>query len=237
MKLHNMQTNPIKALTTDDVFKLTSDYISSLKVEDIKPVDHFSEFNFSAMLRTNQFTAFEPLSADYNDIILKNMEKFKAEHLPKDIKYISTKVLELGSCAFRQWRAINSHCKFVHGYQLKAKFWFSTTTLDDRNWVVDFGSLKDFAQILRKQFDHTLCIAQDDPLLPSFLQLHSNGGCDLRIMDGVGIEKTAEWCLDAAKKYIKYKYKDRYIHVMRVEVWEHEENSAIAESLYPYNTY
>lgn len=28
--------------------------------------------------------------------------------------YQSTKVIELGSCAFRQWRAEHSHCKYIH---------------------------------------------------------------------------------------------------------------------------
>jgi len=144
----------------------------------------------------------------------------------------STKTIELGSCAFRQWRA-KSHCKFVHGYQLIAKFWFGASELDDKNWVVDFASLKQLKQILNNQFDHTLCIAQDDPLLPSFIQLHDSGGCDLRIMDGVGIEKTAEWCLKEGNKFVKELTNNR-CWVESVEVFEHELNSAIAYSR-PYN--
>lgn len=139
--------------------------------------------------------------------------------------YQSTKIIELGSCAFRQWKASHSHCQYVHGYQLKAKFWFSCKELDDKNWAVDFGGLKGLKQILQLQFDHTLCVAADDPLLPSFVQLHANGGVDLRIMEGVGIEKTAEWCFFAAKKYIEETYNGR-CKVVKVEVWEHAENSA-----------
>ena len=148
----------------------------------------------------------------------------------------STKLIELGSCAFRQWRAgisgtrpdagFNSkRCSFVHGYQLKAKFWFGCSELDDKNWAVDFGGLKELKKILQDQFDHTLCVAQDDPLLPSFIQLHDNGGCDLRIMDGVGIEKTAEWCFNKADSYIRTSTANR-CWVSKVEVWEHAENSA-----------
>ena len=142
------------------------------------------------------------------------------------MKYQSTKVIELGSCAFRQWRAKHSHCQYVHGYQLKAKFWFACDELDDKNWAVDFGGLKELKAILQKQFDHTLCVAQDDPLLPIFLQLHGVGGCDLRIMEeGVGIEKTAEWCFKAAKNFVKLHYEGRCV-VSKVEVWEHADNSA-----------
>jgi 6-pyruvoyltetrahydropterin/6-carboxytetrahydropterin synthase len=143
------------------------------------------------------------------------------------VKYESTKIIELGSCAFRQWKAVGTHCRFVHGYRLMAKFWFSSTVLDHRNWVVNFGGLKELKDKLQKQFDHTLCVAQDDPLLEHFKILHNSGGCDLRIMDSVGIEKVAEWCFKAAEDFIYYnsETKDR-VTVEKVEVWEHELNSA-----------
>jgi 6-pyruvoyltetrahydropterin/6-carboxytetrahydropterin synthase len=143
------------------------------------------------------------------------------------MNYESTKVLELGSCAFRQWRASHSHCKFIHGYRLQAKFWFGCSTLDDRNWVVDFGGLKGLKQILEQQFDHTLCVAADDPLLEQFKALHASGAADLRIMNkGVGIERTAEWCFEKADTFVRAETNNR-CWVNRVEVWEHEKNSAI----------
>jgi 6-pyruvoyltetrahydropterin/6-carboxytetrahydropterin synthase len=109
-----------------------------------------------------------------------------------------------------------------------AKFWFKCIELDHRNWVVNFGGLKDLKQILQKQFDHTLCIAADDPLLATFRALHEQGGCDLRIMDGVGIEKTAEWCFRAAQLFLDCNEETRHrCFVTKVEVWEHEQNSAI----------
>lgn len=146
------------------------------------------------------------------------------------MKYESTKIIELGSCAFRQWRANHSHCKFVHGYRLVAKFWFGCNKLDDKNWVVDFGGLKGLKTILENQFDHTLCIASDDPLIEEFRKLHTLGAVDLRVMEnGVGIERTAEWCLKAADAFVRNLTSNR-CWVTRVEVWEHEKNSAIAES-------
>ena len=154
--------------------------------------------------------------------------------------YSSTKVVELGSCAFRQPNAafnrINAgsnskRCSYVHGYLLKAKFWFECVNLDDKNWVVDFGGLKELKDILEKQFDHTLCIDAEDPLLEDFKELHEKGGCDLRIMEGgVGIEKTAEWCFKTADKYIRNNTHNR-CWVSKVEVWEHEKNSAIYTAL------
>jgi len=146
------------------------------------------------------------------------------------MSYQSTKLIDLGSCAFRQFGATHSHCHLVHGYQIKAKFYFECRELDSNNWSVDFGGLKDLKAILNNQFDHTLCIAKDDPLLPLFKQLNDAGGCDLRIMDAVGIEKTAEWCFKTAQTYLKEKYGDR-CWVEKVEVYEHEANSAIYSEL------
>ncbi|CAB5226422.1 6-pyruvoyl tetrahydropterin synthase/QueD family protein [uncultured Caudovirales phage] len=142
------------------------------------------------------------------------------------MSYQSTKLIELGSCAFRQFGATHSHCHLVHGYQLKAKFYFGCSELDSNNWSVDFGGLKQLKQILNDQFDHTLCIAENDPLLEVFQHLHNLGGCNLKIMSGVGIEKTAEWCFNAATQFLKDTYGDR-CWVEKVEVYEHENNSAI----------
>ena len=142
------------------------------------------------------------------------------------MSFQSTKIIELGSCAFRQPRA-ESHCSYLHGYRLTAKFWFEAKELDENHWVVDFGSLKDLKQILQDQFDHTTCIAQDDPLLPAFKELANKEGCDLRIMpSGTGIERIAEWCYNAANRFVAGATNNR-CQCTQVEVFEHENNSAI----------
>ena len=94
--------------------------------------------------------------------------------------------------------------------------------------MVDFGNLDGLKKVLQQQFDHTLCVAEDDPLLSGFESLHAAKGCDLRIMPGVGIEKTAEWCLAVADAHVKDLTQNR-CWVEKVEVWEHDKNSAIVE--------
>ena len=139
----------------------------------------------------------------------------------------STKVIELGSCAFRQWRATDSHCRHIHGYQLKAKIWFGCNTLDDRNWVVDFGGLKDLKAILQGYFDHTLTVAADDPALELFKELATGDVINLRVFEGgVGIEKTAEFVFNLTQEYIKAASSGR-CWVNAVEVFEHADNSAV----------
>lgn len=52
-----------------------------------------------------------------------------------------------GAVFAKQWRA-KSHCRLVHGYSLSFRFEFEANTLDDKNWVVDFGGLKELRAIL-----------------------------------------------------------------------------------------
>lgn len=137
----------------------------------------------------------------------------------------STKIIELGSCAFRQPQA-DSHCKFLHGYRLTAKFWFEASKLDQNNWVVDFGGLKGLKKLMQDQFDHTTCISRTDPKLDQFKRLRDEGVCDLRVMDGVGIEKFAEYCHTVAEAYVD-ELTDGRCQCVKVEVFEHENNSAI----------
>jgi len=141
------------------------------------------------------------------------------------MSFTSTKVLELGSCAFRQPKA-DSHCRFLHGYRLTAKFWFRAGKLDKNNWVVDFGSLSHLKKILKEQFDHTTVIDKSDPYIDSFEGLNGAGVLDLRVMDGVGIEKFAEYCFKISNDIILEQSEGR-CWVDKVEVFEHENNSAI----------
>ena len=141
-------------------------------------------------------------------------------------KYQSTKVIELGSCAFRQWRASHSHCKYLHGYQLKAKLWFGCNELDNKNWCVDFGGLKELKQHLQELFDHTTTVALDDPELETFKELDNKGIIQLRVFEnGVGIERVAQAVFEHSNNFIKYHTDDR-CWVDKVEVFEHEDNSA-----------
>lgn len=143
-------------------------------------------------------------------------------------KYYSTKTYgnDRGlSCCFRQWKATHSHCSLLHGYSIGIKLIFESTSLDSRNWVMDFGGLKEFKRWADYMFDHTLIIAADDPHLKIFQRLarinkyseedlnkiaqitsydlikeskphELHALCDLRIVPAVGCEKFAELAFD-----------------------------------------
>ena len=144
--------------------------------------------------------------------------------------YYSTKTYghERGlSCCFRQWRA-DSHCNMMHGYALAFSFKFEAATLDHNNWVVDFGGLKWLKAWLENQFDHTTLVAQDDPEMETFRMLHDKKLIDMRVIPGVGCEKTAEYVFDHVASQIDSLYAGR-VKLISVEVREHPGNSAIVE--------
>lgn len=138
-------------------------------------------------------------------------------------KYRSTKRIEIGSAAFRQWRSTHSHCQYVHGYNLTCQLVFEADTLDIRNWVADFGGFKEIKSMLQAKFDHKLVVAADDPLLDTFKLLEQQGGCELTIMDAVGCEKFAEYSF----KLVDEKISTDRIRLISVEIFEHDGNSAI----------
>ena len=108
-------------------------------------------------------------------------------------KYRSTKrYTDLGPVAYRQWRA-DSHCNHLHGYSLSFYFEFESDTLDVRNWVVDFGSLRPLKSLLEDWFDHTLLVATDDPMRKELLKLGSIGLAKITEVEKTGCEGIADF--------------------------------------------
>ena len=146
------------------------------------------------------------------------------------MKYYSTKTFgnDRGlSCAFRQWRA-DSHCNQIHGYSLGFRFIFESDTLDERNWVYDFGNTKWIKEYLEEAFDHTTAVAADDPHLLLFKQMDEAGVLTLRIFTSVGCEKFAEIVYRDIAPQVAEETKNR-VRLKSVEVFEHGANSAIYE--------
>jgi 6-pyruvoyltetrahydropterin/6-carboxytetrahydropterin synthase len=159
------------------------------------------------------------------------------------------------SCCFRQWRATHSHCSTLHGYSIGIKLVFECDTLDDKNWCMDFGGLKEFKAWADNMFDHTLVIAEDDPHLNFFKQMANMGHvpssgngdqgfdvlqpfergaiCDLRIVPGVGCEMFAKLAYDKMAELLasgdmRYPINPT-VRIKSVEVFEHGANSATYE--------
>lgn len=146
------------------------------------------------------------------------------------MKYISTKTYnQIGPVAYRQWRA-ESHCHLLHGYALSFYFEFESDTLDARNWVIDFGSLKPLKNLLEEWFDHTLLVAVDDPQREELLKLH-----ELKLAKVVEVERTGcEGIADFLYKYINGIFLPSFgsdvaerVWCSRIEVRETDANMAM----------
>mgnify|MGYP001557338148 FL=1 len=160
-------------------------------------------------------------------------------------KFYSTKTYGTDrglSCAFRQWRSRHSHCSLLHGYSIGVRCVFECDSLDERNWVMDFGGLKEFKQWLEYMFDHTVLVAEDDPHLDKFQALADVGAIDtvntaildLRVVPGVGCERFAEMAYNKLAVILSDRVKkgtalNPTVRVKSVEVFEHDANSAIYE--------
>lgn len=129
------------------------------------------------------------------------------------------------SVAFRQWRA-ESHCRFIHGYALSFAFTFESDDLDAHNWCLDFGSLKPLKDWLREHFDHRLVVAEDDPDLAIFRNLHESGIADCLVVSRVSCEAFAELAAARAFFLLRDAGMSPRVRLISVEVAEHSGNSA-----------
>ena len=113
----------------------------------------------------------------------------------------------------------------IHGYALQFELQFGSKDLDEKNWVVDFGGLKELKEWLKHMFDHTYLVAKDDPEMKTVELLQLKNLIDMRVVDAVGCERFAELTFDKASSIIADMYGDR-CWVESVTVREHEANSA-----------
>lgn len=134
------------------------------------------------------------------------------------------------SCCFRQWRAKHSHCSKLHGYAIAVTLTFACTYLDETNWVMDFGGLKEVKKWLQDNFDHKLIISRDDPAANQILALETAGVADVVVINNVGCEAFArhiglfvqEWLNDHPTNV-----DSKRVWLYSCEVREHGANSAI----------
>jgi len=146
----------------------------------------------------------------------------------------STKIFDGYSTCFRQWRAEDTHCKYLHGYGVSFKVWFSGE-LDERNWIFDFGGMrraKNTIQGLNPKdyfswlLDHTVLVAEDDPELATFERLNELGIIQLRIMPSVGAERFAEFLITKINGFLQEELGGSVL-AAKLEFREHSKNSAI----------
>jgi len=148
-------------------------------------------------------------------------------------KFQSSKVFDGFSTVFRQWKATDTHCRFVHGYGISFEVYFEGD-LDHRNWVWDFGGMKRAKtkidgkspkEWMDYMFDHTLIVAEDDPELEAFKQMDRAGVAQVRVIPATGAEKFAEYIYDKLNDFVADETENR-VKVVKVKFMEHGKNAA-----------
>jgi 6-pyruvoyltetrahydropterin/6-carboxytetrahydropterin synthase len=132
------------------------------------------------------------------------------------------------SCTFRQWRAEGSHCRYIHGYPLAFEIVFESDFLDARNWVMDFGGLKELKSWLQSTFDHKLIVAEDDPQLGLFKAMTEGPDpiADIVIVSDTSCEKFAEMTYYEADRILEKLGVKSRVRLVEVRVSEHYGNTA-----------
>ena len=148
-------------------------------------------------------------------------------------KFQSSKVFDGFSTVFRQWKAEDTHCKYLHGYGISFKVTFQGE-LDHRNWVWDFGGMKRAKTLIDGMqpkawmdymFDHTFIVAEDDPFKDSFLAMNNAGVAQVRVIPATGAEQFAKYIYDKLDTFVKTETEGR-VTVKSVEFMEHNKNAA-----------
>ena len=151
--------------------------------------------------------------------------------------YKSRKKFDGFSTCFRQWKANTTHCQYLHGYDVEFEVTFEGD-LDHRNWVWDFGGMKRAKNLIEGRqpkewmeymFDHTVVVAEDDPELDNFRDMHDRGVIQLRVIEAVGAEKFAEYLYHTLNDFVQLETEGR-VKVVKVKFMENHKNSAIYAS-------
>ena len=148
-------------------------------------------------------------------------------------KFQSSKVFDGFSTVFRQHKAEDTHCRFIHGYGISFKVYFEGE-LDGRNWVWDFGGMKRAkTQIdgmqpkewMEYMFDHTTIIAEDDPFLEAFRKMDDAGAAQIRVIPATGAERFSEYIFNKLNEFVQEETDGR-VRVIKVKFMEHGKNAA-----------
>ncbi len=151
-------------------------------------------------------------------------------------KFQSTKLFDGFSCVFRQWKAKETHCRFLHGYGVSFRVWFEGE-LDDRNWVWDFGGMKRARtkidgmspkEWMDYMFDHTVLVAKDDPMIALVNDLERYEIGQVRVVEATGAEKFAQFIYHKLDAFVAEETDGR-VKIAKVEFMEHGKNTAIYE--------
>lgn len=118
------------------------------------------------------------------------------------------------------------HCSLIHGHNFYFEVTFEAATVDENNFVADFGQMEDVKKELGCHFDHTLVINFDDPEKATFEHLQKRGLCKMIVINSGSAEGLAQFAFELVDMIIR-RFTNERVRVYRVTCFEDEKNSAI----------
>ena len=140
----------------------------------------------------------------------------------------------------------DGHCAFIHGHNWTFIVEFTAHTLDENQFVIDFGKLKWLRAWFDENFDHSLLLNADDPYLghlkTKLLAPPGMKGCvdtyhlawvdfaKIKIVPNCGAEGLAIFVFGAVNQMLEQEVPEavsvRGLRVSKVTVQEDRKNSA-----------
>lgn len=127
------------------------------------------------------------------------------------------------------------HCSQIHGHEWGFDVTFTSTKLDENNFVVDFGRLKLLRSWFEEHFDHTLLLNQDDPQLPRLREVLGHTGlARIIVVPSCGAEGLAKFVFESfhalfsntTDEYLSRLVRENGLSILAVTVHEDDKNNA-----------
>ncbi len=122
----------------------------------------------------------------------------------------------------------SGHCAMIHGHNWRFVAELTATELDSNGFVFDFGQFAEIKEWLRHNFDHTLLLQDNDPLLGQ-LQAALSSSARILVRPSVSCEGLAYDFYARLGSFLVSQGVFPRVRVTKVTVFEDEKNSATYE--------
>lgn len=158
--------------------------------------------------------------------------------------YTCTKTFDCVSTAHRNWRAKNNtnrdsvKCSYIHGYTKTFTFVFGCESLDEYNWVYDYGTtssgeertMTKIKKFIQDELDHGVTTDSEDPLLAKLYEMHE---LELIKLVVIPVENGQSGSVEGLCRYLYNRFDPQLRKESNGRVWiesvtvsEHHKNSS-----------
>ncbi|MCB1827642.1 MAG: 6-carboxytetrahydropterin synthase [Coxiellaceae bacterium] len=141
---------------------------------------------------------------------------------------IKTELAEF-SAAHRLIKGYQGKCRHLHGHNYRIFVTFSAAQLDEFDFVVDFGDVKELCnQWVQDNWDHSVIISSDDEELLQFARAHQQHHYVIPNGLNTTVEVLAKTLFTLMAPLVKERISEKNptISLTEVEIWETKHSCA-----------